>query len=134
MAVEWLDRSLVVGPFLCLALDEVAYQKAMDDLNVPKDDRSPFLLTTHCSATVHFCENPENDLCAIVCIKTDGRTGIEIAGLLLHEAVHIWQRFRRRIGETSPSDEFEAYAIQRLAQQLMWSFQEQKSGKVATGG
>lgn len=43
----------------------------------------------------------------------------------MHEAVHIWQEMREKIGERFPSAEFEAYAIQRIAQNLMHSFMEQ---------
>ena len=46
------------------------------------------------------------------------RTLIEVHGLLLHEAVHIWQELKEKMGEESPSVEFEAYSIQALAQDL----------------
>lgn len=52
------------------------------------------------------------------------RTLIEVYGLLLHEAVHIWQRVKVLMGESTPSIEFEAYSIQRIAQDLFYMFQE----------
>lgn len=55
------------------------------------------------------------------------RTLIEIHGLLLHEAVHIWQRVRKLMGEKKPSTEFEAYSIQRIAQDLFSMFQESET-------
>ena len=39
--------------------------------------------------------------------------------MLLHEAVHIWQIVKRRMGEREPSVEFEAYSIQAIAQDLL---------------
>lgn len=55
---------------------------------------------------------------AIVQIKDSERSTIEIHGLLLHEAVHVWQRIRQLMGEQEPSKEFEAYSIQAIAQDL----------------
>lgn len=37
-----------------------------------------------------------------------------IYGLLLHEAVHVWQFILKDIGEKVPSPEFEAYSVQAL--------------------
>lgn len=55
------------------------------------------------------------------------RTLIEVHGLLLHEAVHIWQKIKKLMGEKKPSTEFEAYSIQRIAQDLFAMFQESET-------
>ena len=55
---------------------------------------------------------------------TSERTSVEIHGLLLHEAVHIWQRVKQRMNERDPSTEFEAYSIQAIAQDLFAMFEE----------
>ena len=49
----------------------------------------------------------------------------EVAGRLVHEAVHVWQRYCDHIGERRPGNEQEAYGIQSIAQELMQSFVEQ---------
>ncbi|MEB6681030.1 hypothetical protein [Acinetobacter lwoffii] len=58
------------------------------------------------------------------------RTLIEVHGLLLHEAVHIWQRIKKLMGEDEPSIEFEAYSIQRIAQDLFSMFEESEVSNV----
>ncbi len=58
------------------------------------------------------------------------RTLIMIHGLLLHEAVHIWQRIKKLMGEDEPSIEFEAYSIQRIAQDLFSMFEESEVSNV----
>lgn len=50
----------------------------------------------------------------------------QVYGLLVHEAVHVWQRIMEYIGESKPSDEFMAYGIQAIAQELMFAYKEAK--------
>lgn len=54
---------------------------------------------------------------------TSERKLIEIYGLLLHEAVHVWQKVKKLMGEKEPSSEFEAYSIQAIAQDLFEMFE-----------
>lgn len=56
--------------------------------------------------------------------NTDGISSIAVQGLIIHESVHVWQSIRSFIGEDYPSREFEAYSIQRISQDLLWSYQE----------
>ena len=116
----------MAAPYLCLVLSEADFHRAYDDLEQEKTGRPPWILNDHSQATCHTLLNKAGDLAAVVALRGwEGRDGISIACLLLHEAVHIWQSFRAQIGEHSPSAEFEAYSIQFLAQQLMLSFKEQ---------
>lgn len=48
-----------------------------------------------------------------------GYSPIEIAGLLVHEAVHVWQFYADSINEHKPGREQEAYAVQGISQELM---------------
>ncbi|EJB8464308.1 hypothetical protein RGO85_003495 [Acinetobacter baumannii] len=54
---------------------------------------------------------------------TSERNLIEVYGLLLHEAVHVWQKIKKLMGEREPSSEFEAYSIQAIAQDLFEMFE-----------
>ncbi|MFH3942297.1 hypothetical protein ACJBLD_17075 [Acinetobacter nosocomialis] len=65
-----------------------------------------------------------DDAYAIVQIgDTSDKDQIQVYGLLLHEAVHVWQFVKRRMGEHEPSVEFEAYSIQAIAQDLFEMFE-----------
>ncbi|WP_242100976.1 hypothetical protein, partial [Acinetobacter baumannii] len=46
---------------------------------------------------------------------TSDKDQIQVYGLLLHEAVHVWQKMKKLMGEREPSSEFEAYSIQAIA-------------------
>ncbi|AKQ30297.1 TPA: hypothetical protein ACJKZO_002847 [Acinetobacter baumannii] len=61
---------------------------------------------------------------------TADKDRIQVYGLLLHEAVHIWQIVKRRMGEREPSVEFEAYSIQAIAQEL---FEMYEASEVSNG-
>jgi hypothetical protein len=58
--------------------------------------------------------------CVIVCLFKETRrvSRIQIAGLLAHEAVHVWQAVRRDMNEKAPAVEQEAYAVQAIFQSL----------------
>lgn len=58
--------------------------------------------------------------CVVVCLfkDTPGVSRIQIAGLLAHEAVHVWQAVRKEMNEKAPAVEQEAYAVQAIFQNL----------------
>jgi hypothetical protein len=45
-------------------------------------------------------------------------------GLLVHEATHVWQHICESIGETKPSVEFEAYAMQSIVSNLLTAYED----------
>lgn len=113
----WLDRTLVQNPMaVALCTSEKEFVKKLSQIKLPKKDHPTFLLPD-AAATVHFFEVNDNKY-AIVCLSTEGRPLNQLHGLLVHEAVHIWQVVKEIISDT-PSHEFEAYAIQSISQTLM---------------
>jgi hypothetical protein len=122
MRVNWLDRRIAhPGPYLALCLTEGEFIAAMRDCNIknPPD----WIKTEAAQATVHHLSNGEGQLVCVVCLREwEGRNPVEVAGLLVHEAVHAWQEYAERIGEHFPGREQEAYAIQAIAQELMAEF------------
>jgi len=122
---DWRDRRIAApGPYLALCLDEAAFHVALAECGV-KDYRE-FMRTAHAHATTHQLINKNGNLVCIVTLGPwAGRKPVEVAGLLIHEAVHVWQMYCERIGEHTPGAEQEAYGIQAIAQELMQSFVEQ---------
>lgn len=119
-ATKWLDRRIAAaGPFLALCLSEAEFREACRRIKVEPE---PWVKTTHSQATAHFFGGPHG-LTAIICIRDfEGRNPVEVAGLLVHEAVHVWQEYADHIGEREPGREQEAYAVQVIAQELMSEF------------
>jgi hypothetical protein len=115
-ANRWLDRRIGrEGPYLTLCTSEAEYSDVARRLGVGTAN----WIGAHADATMHSFYGPKG-LCCIVCLgDVTGRDPIEIAGLLIHEAVHVWQHWCDDIGETHPGAEQEAYGVQAIAQELL---------------
>lgn len=117
MKPKWLERSLMAGPYLTLCTTEDEFRAVLKHLKCK--DAPPFHGSDSANGTTHLVQNEGGGgLTAIVCV-----TPIDdlpaMLGLLVHEAVHVWQAHCRDIGEDEPGDESEAYAVQSIAYQLM---------------
>jgi hypothetical protein len=112
-STKWLDRILMVGPHLTLCTSKAEFNAALDHLRIPKDNRGNWL---GAGGKVHTYERGSSITC-IVCVKLKDikkRPICEVANILVHEAVHVWQQHHSNIGESNPSPEFEAYSIQSI--------------------
>ncbi len=122
MTLKWLDRRIAhPGPYLTLCLTEVEYLQAMKHCRIPNP--GPWVSRPQAQATTHHLQNGSGEQVVVVCMRDwEGRDPIEVAGLLVHEAVHAWQEYAAQIGEHAPGAEQEAYAVQAIAQELMAEF------------
>ncbi len=119
--IKWLDRRVArPGPFLALCLTEAEYLQVMKELKVIYLNQ---WVSENAGATSHHLINKEGAITSVVCVGDyKDRNPIEVAGMLVHEAVHVWQWYTETIGERTPASEQEAYAIQAIAQELMAEF------------
>jgi hypothetical protein len=121
LMVKWLDRRISApGPFLCLCLSEAEYRSVMKKLK--QEQFGHWIKTEQADATAHYLFTREG-MAVVVCLSNyEKHSPIEVAGLLVHEAVHAWQQWCDFYGEKTPGCEQEAYAIQRISQELMAEF------------
>ena len=128
MKPTWLDRRVAApGPYLTLVTSQDEFDAVLRHFKMPLG--TPYLSSARADATAHFFDNQRGDSVAVVALgDTTGRSGVEVAGLLVHEAVHIWQTHRENIGETHPGREQEAYAVQSIAQELMAEYARRLGG------
>ena len=114
--LKYLDRSLLIGPYIALCMSEKAFDKELRKLGI---ENPPAFMGKNGHATTHYFDNEKRGLICVVCIKHDtSKTPIQVMALLAHEAVHIWQAFVDFINEKNPSSEMEAYAVQNILQSL----------------
>lgn len=123
MKIEWLSRTLITCMYsYALVINEKQWHKALNQAKVPVGDW-PCRWVAPGGASVSIFDNQN---VVIVSIDEDEKRSIEQAyAMLTHEAVHIFQEHCRRIGEREPSTEFQAYAVQNIAQRLMESYRDQ---------
>lgn len=114
---RWLDRRIAAaGPYLTLCLGE-------EDIPAIEKKLGAAVQWPSSGANCTVLVSPTGLLTCVVCIADwRGRDPVEVAGLLVHEAVHVWQHYADDIGENNPGTEQEAYAIQAIAQELMAEF------------
>jgi hypothetical protein len=120
--VKWIDRCLIESPFyIGLCLSKKNFDSEMKRLKIAKKER-PQWVNDGYSGRVHQFRN-KNKQVIIVCIKR-GESQICTMGLIIHEAVHVWQAIKDDLNEQHPSPEFEAYSIQIIAQRLIEKYRE----------
>jgi len=119
MKTKWLCREVAArGPHLVLCLSPKELATACADVGAPHQEWPSSIAQT---ITLDW---PDRDPVCIVALRAGlgDHTGIQIAGILVHEAVHVWQEYIHHIGEDRPSSEMEAYGIQNISYTLMEEF------------
>ena len=129
MKTKWLRRALLKSFNYCLAIDEKGFRKVLKEIKLPRNEWPEFMPYS-AAAVTNFLTDSEGSNLIVVCYQhKKSYSAATIAGILAHEAVHVWQHTRDAIGEKSPSSEQEAYAIQNITRELMDSFQRQRKAK-----
>lgn len=118
---RWLDRRIAApGPCLCLCLSAADYAAALRHLGNPANNG--WGLKPGFARTETF-EGPKGALACLVLVgDVEGRSPIEIAGLLVHEAVHVFQAYCDDLGERRPAVEQQAYGIQAISMELFTEY------------
>ncbi|MCG5359941.1 hypothetical protein L7832_015420 [Acinetobacter baumannii] len=117
-----------ISPFQHVQYTLARNQLHMDLLFEDMNKVDQFLSIEGAAAQVDFYS--EGAYAIVQIGDTADKDRIQVYGLLLHEAVHIWQIVKRRMGEREPSVEFEAYSIQAIAQEL---FEMYEASEVSNG-
>ncbi|GAB1102184.1 hypothetical protein [Shewanella algae] len=102
-----------------------ALARNQKQLNQITGSRKEKFLDVQADACVSYFEDESNKaLCIVQLPSVADKTIVQIHGLLLHEAVHVWQKLKNVMYEDCPSIEFEAYSIQRIALDLFEAFHD----------
>lgn len=124
----WIERAIIESPF-CVGLcqTENQFKNELKRLGVSESEDVQWVTDGKDATVTEFSGTKKHEKCFLVGIKQDKTTRpIEVIGLLVHEAVHVWQRIREDINEDKPSNEFEAYAIQNISTRLIDAYKLKK--------
>lgn len=112
--VVWLDRGWQ-PVFYGFCPSEAAWKREMKRMKVKAE---PYPDSDARCTTF----KKDGKTCVIVSLGENAEVGhsrVEVAGLLCHEAVHVWQEVREAMNDPGqPSVEFEAYSMQAIFQSL----------------
>ena len=112
--------------YLTLFTDEKSYDRWIrrEKIKTGKD-----FVSNDANGCCHFFENTEGGATAVaVCLNVEKLVKKDTIGqacTIIHEAVHVYQECIRFLGETNPGDEFAAYSIQNISEQLMRAYVSQ---------
>lgn len=126
---EWLDRRVIQLPcYYRLVLSEKDFNAEMKRLKMNPVNYMP---SKQADACCTFLECNDGKRMVLVCMRENRKaTLVEVYGMLVHEATHIWQDWCEHVGEHNPGKETEAYAIQSISQELIASYNKQKRIKI----
>lgn len=130
MTTTWMSRCLIEGDYIGICTSEEDYYRTLRYLKVPMSEWGSWL-SSGALATTHFLDSAKGNRATVVCIPVKPETdGIDVATLLVHEAVHVVQEYFRWIGEDNPGSEIEAYAIQNVSASLMRAYRDKLFPKI----
>ena len=114
---KWLSRQAAMPlPCMTLCLSDKEFKRVCRELRAGETE----FIAYGSDGMTHFLRDNEGDSVAVVCISgTDRLNAVEVAGLIVHEAVHVWQHYCMMIHEHEPASEQEAYGIQSISKSLM---------------
>ena len=131
--VEWLPRDLLPVPYYTLCLTERDYRREEKKLIKQKfPESSPTEeWANNNGATCHLFIGPEFTA-ALICmdgkqVLKDGRSDAAVAGMLTHEANHLYRQLLRDLNESDPGEEIECYLRQGLMVNLFAAWMDWKA-------
>ena len=122
----WLERGLFVGGYLALVTSQAEFVEALKDIECA--DYTDLFVPNGWPACTHSFDNVKGSVACIVGLDLERcaeEEPIDVAALLVHEAVHVWQQAEKKAGKLGCfGDEGEAYAIQNISTRLMTAYVE----------
>lgn len=129
--VAWCSRTLLNNPYyIGICKSEKSFRSELKRLKIPEGDAFPWISDGADATTHEIVNKKERRKCCIICVSnTKGKSRSEISTLLVHEAVHVWQKIKKDYGEEEPGNEMEAYCIQAISLSLITGYYGDKSAK-----
>lgn len=126
----WLNRGLLLGGYVALVTSQAEFDQALKDIKMT--DYPDAYVPNGWPACTHSFSNVDGSIACIVGLNMERaaeQDPIDVAALLVHEAVHVWQQNESEAGKLGCfGTEGEAYAIQNISTQLMTEYARRLNG------
>ena len=120
----WLERKLFIGGYLAFVTSQEEFELALEEIECT--DCEDKFVPEGWPACTHSFGNVNGSVACIVALDMERAAKedpIDVAALLVHEAVHVWQTNEKAAGKLGCfGDEGEAYAIQNISTRLMAAY------------
>lgn len=131
--IKYLERGMF-PVYIGFCSTEKEYKTQLKKLGI-NDGNYSFLGSDHANATLHSMTSTDGKYLLLLCFDMESaktRTPIEVAGLIAHESMHVWQQTRDYIGERD-TKETEAYFVQYVSQFFMECYEEASKKRMKWG-
>lgn len=113
--VYWIDRGWQ-PVFLGFCPSKKAWDAAMKEFKIEEPPEYP--VSSGC--TQYVCNDKTGEAAILVVLNGDDKQPLlNIIGLMVHEATHVFDFICEFINEDEPSREFKAYSIQMITMELL---------------
>jgi len=123
---SWLERNLFVGGYLAFVTSQEEFVEALKEIECT--DYEDKFVPNGWPACTHTFDGVNGSIACIVALDMERAAKedpIDVAALLVHEAVHVWQANEKAAGKLGCFGyEGEAYAIQNISTRLMAAYVE----------
>lgn len=128
--VQWINQTLVLGPSVALVTSPKQYRAALRRFGVSDDE--PWITDGAHACTSAF-ESAAGKVFCVVSVDLEATrelSPIDMTAVLVHEAVHVWQRAADVMGGDL-GRELPAYAVQNISAELMRAYERATSSTFA---
>lgn len=122
---KWLNPTLLTCDHIGICFNERDFHRELRRMQVPPSQWSSWV-TEGALATTHHLTSKAGSRASIVCIPVKPEMeGVDVAGILMHEAMHVLQEYLEYIGEQAVGRETQAYAVQAISVRLMQAYRDE---------
>lgn len=128
MKARWADPCVLQAQlWYTVVTTEKMFQREMRKMGYSKEMTRDTNWLAGGGACVQKFDNAADDgrHVLLVSIKPIPSDPTQVMGLLVHEAVHVWEHILEALGEKQPSSEMQAYGIQGIFLQLFQEYARQ---------
>lgn len=120
----WLERSMFSGGYLAFVTSQEEFVEALEEIKC--NDAPGLFVPNGWPACTHTFSNVNGSIACVVALdikQAAEEDPIDVAALLVHEAVHVWQENEKAAGQLGCfGHEGEAYSIQNISTRLMTAY------------